>query len=63
LTNAASSVRSGTFTIYLFADGKPLAILTAAASAVPAKGSQPISFTSNDKWGPGTKTLVLVASP
>ena len=63
VTNSAARARSGSFTMYLYVDGQPLATLTGSAADVPAGGSVPVTFGSTDAWGPGTKTLLFVAAP
>lgn len=63
LTNRAPTTRSGSFTMYLYINGAPLATLTAAASDVAAGVAQELTFVSTDRWGPGSKTLLFVASP
>lgn len=62
VTNRAAKTRSGELTMYLYVDGVPLARLGAVVTDVPAGASLPVTFTSDDTWGPGTKTLLLVAS-
>lgn len=61
LTNRAARTRSGDLTMYLYVEGEPLAQLGAVVSDVPAGAAIPVTFTSDDPWGPGTKTLLLVA--
>ena len=62
LTNQAATVRSGKLTIYAYVGGKPLAIMTASVTNAPSNVAATVNFVSTDKWGPGSKTLLLVAS-
>ncbi len=61
VTNGAKKARSGHLTMFLYVDGAPLARLTATVTDLGAGASTGVTFTSEDKWGPGTKTLLLVA--
>ncbi len=61
VTNRAAKTRSSELTMYLYVDGEPLAQLGAVVTDVPAGAAIPVTFTSDDPWGPGTKTLLLVA--
>lgn len=63
VTNGAGKPRAAQLTMYLYVSGTPLARLTATVPEMGAKASGPVTFTSTDSWGPGTKTLLLVATP
>lgn len=62
VTNKLTATRSADLTVFLYVDGQPLAAVHATVSEVAGGAAIPVIFTSTDKWGPGTKTLLLVAS-
>ena len=61
LIDQAAVVRSATLTIYAYVDGKPLAIMTTSVTNAPSKTPEAVEFSSSNKWGSGTKILLLVA--
>lgn len=61
VTNGAGRPRAAALTMYLYVAGTPLARLVADVPELAAHASTSVTFTSTDPWGPGTKTLLLVA--
>jgi hypothetical protein len=62
VTNTAAKARAAELTMYLYVSGTPLARLTATVPEMAGHASGPVTFSSTDSWGPGTKTLLLEAS-